>query len=162
TFRDPVLMALLNERLVPLKLDGARETVLVEALRIQAYPTLVLAQPDGKIVETVEGYVEAARLTELVQRLLATEEVPAALSRDYQEAVTAIEAKDYPVAVERLRRVVQDGQDRPLQVKARRLLLDIEQQAAALLAPLKELADQGQGTAALEALADFTRAFAHS
>src|SRR5262245_24182983 len=48
TFRDPAVVALLNERCVPLKVDASRNPALAEALRIQSYPTLVYAAPDGR------------------------------------------------------------------------------------------------------------------
>src|SRR5271165_6652080 len=46
TFRDPGLIALMNQRCVALKIDGNRSPALAEALRVQTYPTLVLAAPD--------------------------------------------------------------------------------------------------------------------
>src|SRR4051812_15828639 len=49
TFRDPALVTLLNTRCIPLKVDGGRSPRLAEILRVQTYPTLVLAGPDGKI-----------------------------------------------------------------------------------------------------------------
>src|SRR5437773_2256835 len=43
TFRDPKITGLLRERFVALKIDAHRDAPLAEALRVQAYPTLVLA-----------------------------------------------------------------------------------------------------------------------
>jgi hypothetical protein len=160
TFRDPALIALLNGSVVPLKIDGSREPALIETLRIKAYHTLILAGPDGKIVETVEGYVEAARLRQLLQRLLTATDVPAWMTRAEQEAVSALEAGDYARAVDRLRRVLQDGKERPIQMRARGLLRDIEQKATTHLATLKELADFDEGLLTQDALQDFARKFA--
>lgn len=160
TFRDPALVELLNEQFVPLKVDGGREPALVEILRIQAFPTLVLADADGKIIETVEGYVEAPRLRELARRLLAVAAAPAAVPRDYQEAVSAAAAADHARAVERLQRVLADGKARAVQAQARQLLDDIEKQAAARLACLKELAGLGHEPAAVDGLDECARAFA--
>lgn len=160
TFRDPALVELLNEHFVPLKVDGGREPALVEILRIQAFPTLVLAAADGRIIETVEGYVEAQRLRQLARQLVAVKETPAVLPRDYQEAVSAAEVADHARAVERLQRVLADNTDRAVQVKARQLLAEIEKQAAARLACLKELADLGHEPAALDGLEECARIFA--
>src|SRR5262245_56806606 len=62
TFRDPAVAALLNEQFVALKVDAEREALLTESLRIQQFPTLVLAGPEGKILGVLEGYQEAPRL----------------------------------------------------------------------------------------------------
>lgn len=70
TFRDPGVVEALNERFIPLKIDADRHAALAEALRIQGYPTLVLASPDGKILDTLAGYLEAPRLHETLQRVL--------------------------------------------------------------------------------------------
>ena len=160
TFRDPAVIALLNEQMIPLKVDGTRERTLVEALRIQAYPTLVLADPDGKVFETVEGFVEAAKLQDSLQRLLARVQVPAWMTRAYQEATTSLESADYARAVEGLRKIVADGRELPVQARARSLLATIEQQAAERFARLRDLAGAGHELAALDALQDFAQAFA--
>src|SRR3954465_8662924 len=59
TFKDPELVKLLNERCIPLRIDGSSNKYLVQALRIQSYPTLVFAGPDGTIVAYKEGFLEA-------------------------------------------------------------------------------------------------------
>jgi thioredoxin-like negative regulator of GroEL len=71
TFRDPALAKLLNDRYVPVKVDGDRDATLAMALHISNFPTLVFAAPDGKILGVEEGYVEAGRLTQRLQRVLA-------------------------------------------------------------------------------------------
>src|SRR5437764_368805 len=48
TFSDPNVAQLMNEKYVPLKIDAEREHGLVQALRITAYPTVILAASDGK------------------------------------------------------------------------------------------------------------------
>lgn len=159
TFRDPAVIALLNEQMIPLKVDGTRERTLVEALRIQAYPTLVLADPDGKVFETVEGFVEATKLHQSLQRLLASVPAPAWMTRAYQEATTSLESADYGRAIEGLRKIVADGRELPLQLRARGLLVSIEQQAAEGLTRLRDLAGTGHKLAALDALQSFARAF---
>jgi len=72
TYRDRAVAKLLNERFVPLKINANREPALAQVLRIQAYPTLIFAGPDGKIMGMVEGYLEAPRLAEHLNPPLAT------------------------------------------------------------------------------------------
>src|SRR3954464_2290906 len=64
TFRDPAVTSLLNEQFVTLKVDAEQEAALAQALRVQQYPTMVLAGPDGKIIGVLEGYQEAPRLAD--------------------------------------------------------------------------------------------------
>src|SRR5207247_10215408 len=68
TFRDPAIVALLNEHFVPLKVHGPDNRSLIEYLRIESYPTIVLAAPDSKILVTLGGYQDAAQLHDYLQR----------------------------------------------------------------------------------------------
>jgi thioredoxin-like negative regulator of GroEL len=154
TFKDPELIKLLNERFVPLKLDAQRNGYLVEALRIQGYPTLVFAGPDGTIAGYKEGFVEAAALKPMLLRVLKSFGTPDWMARDYEAAVKAAGTGDHARAVTLLRGVVEDGKDRPVQTKARQLLASLEQKAAEAVRKAKELADQGKTG---DALAAFTR-----
>jgi thioredoxin-related protein len=61
TFRDPAVVRSLNEQFIPVKVDGNRHPDLVRALKIQGFPTLVFATPDGRILEAHEGFMDAAR-----------------------------------------------------------------------------------------------------
>ena len=160
TFRDPKIIGVLKERFVALKIDAHRDAPLAEALRVQAYPTLVLAAPDGKILGTHEGYLDAARLQEQLQRVVASVANPEWMTRDYQDATKAIAASDYARAIALLKSVADDGKDRPAQIKARQLLQDLEEQAAGRLARAKALMDKGQTAEALETITDLVRSFA--
>ena len=60
TFNDPAVIALMNDHCVALKIDANQNTTLTEALRINAFPTLVFAGSDGRILGFQEGFVEAA------------------------------------------------------------------------------------------------------
>ena len=70
TFRDPGVIKQLNEQFIPLKIDAEREPELVQILQIQKYPTLVLAAPDGTILESHEGFVEVAHFSQQLNRAL--------------------------------------------------------------------------------------------
>src|SRR5579885_1059873 len=90
TFRDPDVVALLNEKCVPLKVDAQRHATLVEALRVQSYPTLVFATPEGKIHGYQEGFLEASGLQERIHKVLANLAAPPEwMTRDLQEAARA-------------------------------------------------------------------------
>jgi uncharacterized protein YyaL (SSP411 family) len=75
TFRDPAVASMLNERFVPLKIDGNQTLWLVQALGIQRYPSTVIAAPDGTIRSTHTGYKDASQMAADLRRIL--EETPA-------------------------------------------------------------------------------------
>jgi thioredoxin-related protein len=159
TFRDNGIANLLNKRFVALRVDGNREADLVEKLRIQAYPTLILASPEGTILDVIEGFKEPAPLQERLLRALTLVSNPEWMQRDYQEAGKAIGTSDYTRAIALLKSVVQDGKDRPIQVKARQLLQDLEQQSAGRLARARQLADKGETTEAIDTVTELMRVF---
>jgi thioredoxin-like negative regulator of GroEL len=153
TLRDSAIVRLLNENFVSLKMDAEREPALAQTLHISQYPTLVLAAPDGKII----GVLEGPHLTDQLQKVSAYYGTPEWMTRDYQEASKAILATEYGRAVTLLKNVVQDGKERPVQLKARNVLQDLEQQAAGRLVRAKALHDRGQSTEAAETLTDLLR-----
>jgi thioredoxin-related protein len=71
TFRAPAIVRLLNERFIPLKQDGERDRAITAALNIQAFPTLVLAAPDGRLLAVHPGYLDTAKMQDLLQRVIA-------------------------------------------------------------------------------------------
>jgi uncharacterized protein YyaL (SSP411 family) len=152
TFKDPALSTYLNERTIPLKVDAGKTPGLAEALNIQSYPTLVFAAPDGRILGVQEGFVEAPRLHEHVMRTVAMVVAPEWMVRDYQDAAKAAAAGEAAKALSLLNNVIEDGKDRPLQNKARQLLRDLEQQAAARLALAKAEGDRQKSAEALTRL----------
>jgi thioredoxin-like negative regulator of GroEL len=160
TFSDPTVAQVMNERFIPLKIDAEREPALVQALHIAAYPTVVLAATDGKIVGTIEGFQDATRFHENLQRALATVNNPEWMLRDYQAAAKAIAASDYARAVALLKGILEDGKTRPVQLKASQLFKDLEQQAAGRLAQARQLNDKGQTAEAMDTLTEMVRVFA--
>jgi thioredoxin-like negative regulator of GroEL len=159
TFREPTIVGMMNKKFVPLKVDANRETALTQMLRIQSYPTLVLAAPDGKILATLEGYQDANRFHEHLQRVLATVTNPEWMVREFQAAQKAVASNDFARAVALLSKITEDGKTRPVQTKAAALLRDLEQQAAARLARAKQFNDVGKVEEAAEALTDLVRNF---
>jgi thioredoxin-related protein len=158
-FSDKDIIALMNEQFIPLRIDGNRDARLVEALRIHSYPTLVFASPDGRILGTQEGYVDAGRFQEQLRRAAALYATPDGMTRDYQEAARAIGASDFARAVALLRTVTEDGKDRPVQRKAKGLLKEIEDQAAGRLGRAKQLAETGEKKDAVAVAAELVRVY---
>jgi thioredoxin-related protein len=162
TFRNPAVIALVNEQFVPLRVDGQKDTRLVETLAIRSYPTLVFAGPNGKILGVQEGYADPERVYDLLRRAAAMSSPPDAIMRDYQEATKAIAAGDTARAIGLLKTVVEDGKERPVQVRARGMLRDIEQEASDRLARARQLADHGHKPEAVAAAGEISRVYAGS
>jgi thioredoxin-like negative regulator of GroEL len=160
TFQEPAIANTLNQQFIPLKVDAHQNPLLTEALRVQSFPTLVLAAPDGKILGTLEGYLEAPRLNDHLQRALASLNNPEWMTRDYEEAARAVAKADYARAVALLKSVLEDGKKRPVQVKAGQLLTDLEQQSAGRLDHAKQLVVRGQTTEAIDKLTELLRLYA--
>lgn len=72
-FRNPAVVELLNQRFVPMRVEAAKSPKLLEVLRVQMYPTMVIAGTDGNVVAFLEGYRDAKELTDQLQRVVATQ-----------------------------------------------------------------------------------------
>ncbi len=62
TFRNPAIVAQLNERFIPIKIDAEREAKLTEAVQIDSFPTLLLVSSDGKILSRHVGYADTHQM----------------------------------------------------------------------------------------------------
>lgn len=80
TFRTPAVVELLNDRFVPVKVDGGgKDSWLAEKAGVEAFPTLVLLSPEGKVLARHDGYADAAKLIPLLKQAVPTRPVaPAA------------------------------------------------------------------------------------
>jgi thioredoxin-like negative regulator of GroEL len=148
TFGDANVAKVMNEKFVPLKIHAHKEPELVKLLPIKAFPSVILAASDGKILGTVEGYQDAVRFHDNLLRALAAVSNPEWMQRDYQMATKAIANRDYPKGLALLKAILEDGKTRPVQVNAAKLLEQVEQQAAGELAQAKQMLDRGHANEA--------------
>lgn len=160
TFQDPGVAALLNARFIPVHIDGNREMTLTAALKVQAYPTTVLAGPDGKILAFLQGYVSAEQFGEHATRAVLMATTPDWVARDLDAANKALAAADYTRAVTLLKGILAETKDSPARTKAKQVLDGIERQAVDALARADGLNESGEVTAAAEALGDLMRRYA--
>jgi thioredoxin-like negative regulator of GroEL len=145
---------------IPLKLDATRAPELAKALKVQLYPTTVLAGPDGKIYAFIEGYIEADRLGEQLKRTATAVTTADWAARDFNEASKALAASDDPRAVTLLKGITKEAGDKPVGVKAKQILDEVEKLAAGKLAQAKQLEQRGQTQEAMDALADAVKQYA--
>lgn len=160
TFRDQGVVTTLNDRFIPLKVDAGKEVLLAQTLHIESFPTVVLAAPDGKILDTAVGYLDAPHLNERLAKVLASVSNPEWMDRDYHDATHAFVGGDVSRALSLLKNILRDGQNRPVQQKSRQLLAQLEQQGAARMAQARQLDERGHSIEVSELLAQLTRQFA--
>lgn len=135
TFRDRGIVELVNERFVPVKVDGNRDERLTRAVGVQAFPTLVLLSPDGKVVGRHEGYADVAKMTALLRQALAREAPkptanPAPVVRSPAAEVLTLARADYNAGryltcIERCDRLMADHPTSSEAGEARRLAAGI-------------------------------------
>lgn len=161
TFIDADITKVLADRCVPLKLDAsdASNAYLVKALKVQSYPTLIFAGPDGSIVGYREGFLEPAALKEQLTKVLTAVGTPDWMQRDFDAAGKAVAAADFGKAISLLKSVLEDGKARPVQVRARAILAELEKHASERAGKAKELADGGKTTEALAELDAMGKAY---
>jgi thioredoxin-like negative regulator of GroEL len=160
TFGDPNVAKVMNEKFIPLKIHAAQEPGLIQTLKVSSFPTVILAGPDGKILMTVQGFKDAVRFHDDLQRVLVALTNPEWMLRDYQIADKAIQVGDYARAVALLKAIVEDGKNRPVQVNSEILLKQVEQQAAGELASAKQMLDKGKSNEASMLLAKLVKDYA--
>jgi len=159
TLRDQAVITALADRYICMKVDGDRNATLVNALNVTTYPTIVLANVDGKILTTLEGYQEADKLLEQLNHYAPASPAPDWMVRDYQEAARAIAISDYGRAIILLKGMVKEGGERPIQAKARTTLTDLESQAKTQLALARLLNTRGRSQEAVDVLTDLLRSY---
>jgi len=159
TLRDPAVVEMLNAGFVAVQVNAHHEPGLARALRVHSFPTIVLAGPDGTVLDQVVGYTDAARFQQHLRRVLAWVPVPDQAEKDYREATAAIASPDYPRAIGLLKKVLADGGSRPVQLRARMLLQEFEQQAADRLRWGRELQQKGQLAESSAVLGELARTF---
>lgn len=68
TLRDPKVVAALNERFIPVKLDGDKETGLMAEFKVTGFPTILVVTPEGKVVGRTSGFRTSTELTALLDK----------------------------------------------------------------------------------------------
>jgi thioredoxin-like negative regulator of GroEL len=153
-FRETAVVKLLSEQFVLLKVDAERTPQLADALKIQSYPTMIIASSDGRILTIIEGFVEAPKLLEQLRKAAGSHApAPQWMVRDFQEAEKALKDGNHARAIALIKPIVGSKEVAALQDPARVMLTGIEQQAASGVAKAKMHEEKGQLLEATDALA---------
>jgi thiol:disulfide interchange protein len=76
TFRDPAVIAYLNENFVPIKVDTDRQPVTSRMFRIRVLPDNWFIDEDGKPMGHQPGYIAPKRLKDMLKQILEDETRP--------------------------------------------------------------------------------------
>jgi hypothetical protein len=71
TFPDPHVAGSVSRQFVALKMDTEQHASLVQALRIEVFPTVIFASPGGTILHVIQGYVDAEEMSRHIDQALA-------------------------------------------------------------------------------------------
>ncbi|TWT90878.1 Thioredoxin [Pseudobythopirellula maris] len=72
TWTDESVAAEVTRRFVPLKLHAERDSELVQALKVRAFPTTIVFTPEGKAVGAATGFLPPEKLAGLLRTAGAT------------------------------------------------------------------------------------------
>ncbi|MBX9582804.1 MAG: DUF255 domain-containing protein [Gemmataceae bacterium] len=128
TFRQPAVAELLNDRFVPVKVDGQKDAWLSQKAGVEAFPTLVLLSPEGKILARHDGYADVGKLLPLLRQVLPTKPVAPAPAAPRPPVVELLaqaradhDAGRYLACIERCDRLLAAHPAAPEAADARRL-----------------------------------------
>ena len=71
TWSDSKVSATLKGSFVALKVDGAKESKLMEKLEVEGLPTVVIMAPDGKELTRVVGYVTPEEMQAALEKSIS-------------------------------------------------------------------------------------------
>lgn len=91
TFRDANVITFINQWFIPVKIDGEKETELVQTLHVQSFPTLIFIDPITlKVMGRKEGYATTTEFLSQVtplMREMATNTMATHYSAAYEKAM---------------------------------------------------------------------------
>lgn len=160
TYKDPEIMRMLNEQFIPLKVVEKDNPQLVKTLMIDRFPTVVLAEPNGKILENQVGYKDPSTLKGyLLSALDIVKPSPEWAIQLMSEAKEAIKIGNFRVATHKLLRITQDRQPFYIQGEAGLILQNLEKEAEKRLTRSNQLVEQGQSSEAVTDLKEWVPLF---
>jgi thioredoxin-related protein len=68
TFRVPAVVRQINENFIPVRIDANRDPVTAGKLGIHSYPTLVMLDASGRMINRKEGFCEAGPMTHFLDQ----------------------------------------------------------------------------------------------
>lgn len=159
TLRDTGVVSMMGN-FIPLKIDGNKDATLTKSLKVQLYPTTVLAGSDGTIHAFVQGYVSVDAFKD--QLKLTTDLVSADLKygKDLSDASTAMKSSDFAKAIPQLHRLALVTKGKAPEAKVKAMLAEAEKAGADRLAAANRQIAEGKREPAIRQLNEIAKAFA--
>jgi len=96
TFRDRAIVELVNEKFVPVKVDGERDQRLAQSVGVEAFPTLAIVTAEGRIVARHEGYADVPKMMSLLRQApAAAKESPKPAAKSAAGDLLAVARADH-------------------------------------------------------------------
>jgi thiol-disulfide isomerase/thioredoxin len=130
TFRDPRIVRLVNTRYVPVKLDGDHDQDLVKNLRVDMFPTVILAHADGSIIRRLSGFQTAEQLLVPLNETVALATGPRPVVRSGAAELLAQAKRDHAArfdlaCLERCFAILREHPNTPEASEAARMVLSL-------------------------------------
>jgi thioredoxin-like negative regulator of GroEL len=160
TLKSPTVATLLSNKFVPLKINYSEgDKGLANMLGISSFPTIVIAGPDGKLLNTVVGFKNTADFMPILQTALSQVTPPEWMQKDLAQVEKWIGSGDYARAIPALRTLIDEGKGKPVATEAQALLADLEKKAEANLDKAKQFQEGGDSAKAVELISETMRSF---
>lgn len=160
TLRDAAVQNAMTAQYIPLKIDGNREQTLVKALKIQVYPTTVLAGPDGTIHSIINGYVAAESFRDQLKLTTSFVIADRKIEKDLEEATANSKSGQFAKAFATATQIALVAKGKPNEQLAKAILDDIERNAAERLAKANQQVRAGFPNEAKTTFAEVAQNFA--
>ncbi len=159
TLREPAVVSLLGN-FIPLKIDGNKEATLTKSLKVQLYPTTVLAGSDGTIHAFVQGYVGVDAFKDQLKHTTDLVSADLKFGKELSEASTAMKSGEYSKAIPILHRLSLVTKGKAPEAKVKELLALVEKTGADRLAAASRQIADGKREPAIRQLNEIVKAFA--
>jgi thioredoxin-like negative regulator of GroEL len=157
TYRDSGVVGYVNQHFVCVKVDGDKDTFLTRGMAVECFPTAVMASPDGKVLDRVEGFMAASAFSDHLRKAVtASVDWP---KRAWTEANAALAVPDYPRAIGCLKRLSTAPAAGTYQGKATEVLAQLEGQANEEVRQAVQLHAQGREGEARQGLGVVAHAY---
>ena len=119
TFADPGIRERFGKSWIIADIDAIANRNVTEALKIRSVPTLVFASPEGKVIQSVEGFQNSQALgAQLDRARFQWENESESLLTTFREAISKLKQKDVVGAEALLNRVLENPTDSALRQEA--------------------------------------------
>lgn len=78
TYQRPAIKQVMDQQFETVYVDRHQQPKLVQKMRVRWYPTTIVVAPDNKVLDRIEGYVDASVLAQRLETQLAIHDAVAA------------------------------------------------------------------------------------